>query len=63
MNSKLYYKKTGNLVKVGDKVSGGRVDKYYAIIEAIEDTCVVLCYNGDVKSFRVGFDVIGAEWR
>jgi len=63
MNKILVYTATGKKVNVGDKVSGGRLDKYYAIIEAIEYNCVALRYCGDVKSFRVSFDVIDAELR
>lgn len=63
MNEILTYIATGKAVKVGDKVSGNRLDKYYAIVEAIAHNHVVLCYNGEVRSIKVGFDVIGAVWR
>lgn len=59
----LVYKETGIPVKVGDKVSGKRLEKFYAHIEALHPDSVELLYNGDVKNFKVGFDVIDAEWR
>lgn len=59
----LTYIESGLPVKVGDKVPGKRLSKYYAHVEAIHSDHVVLLYNGDVKSYRVGFDVIDAELR
>lgn len=57
----LIYTETGKPVQVGDKVPGKRVDKYYAIVESIAADHVVLRYNGEVRSIKVGFDVIDAE--
>jgi ribosome maturation factor RimP len=59
----LTYIETGKPVRVGDKVPGKRLEKFYAHIEAINPDNVVLCYNGEVRSIRVGFDVIDAELR
>ncbi len=56
----LKYKETGGIVKVGDKVPGKRLEKFYAHILAIHENCVELLYNGDVKNHKVSFDVIDA---
>lgn len=58
---KLIYKSTGQPVKVGDKVPGKRMEKYYAHVIAIHPNSVELLYNGDVRNYRLGFDVIDAE--
>lgn len=58
--SNLIYSESRLPVKVGDKVSGKRLEKYYAHIVNIHPDSVELCYNGDVKDIRVGFDVIDA---
>ncbi len=61
MNKKtLVYKNTESPVKIGDKVPGKRLSKYYAHVVNIHPDHVELLYNGDVKNFRVGFDVIDA---
>lgn len=57
----LVYTETGLPVKVGDKVPGKRLEKYYAHIQAIHADCVELLYNGDVKNHRVPFSVIDAH--
>lgn len=59
----LIYEQTNLPVKVGDKVSGGRLEKYYAHIQAIHADSVELLYNGDVRNYRVDFKVIGAILR
>lgn len=46
--------KKGRPLAIGDKVPGGRLEKYYAVVERIEEGCVIICYNGEVKSVRVG---------
>ena len=61
MNEILTYIASGKAVKVGDKVPGKRLEKFYAIVEAISYNHVVLCYNGEVRSIKVGFDVIDAR--
>lgn len=57
----LVYIDTKQPVKVGDKVPGKRMVKYYAHVVKIHSDSVELLYNGDVKNIRVGFDVIDAE--
>lgn len=57
----LIYIKTGKTVKIGDKVSGKRLEKYYAHVVKILDDSVELLYNGDVKNIRVPFHVIDAH--
>ncbi len=57
----LVYKATKLPVKVGDKVPGKRMGKYYAHVLLIHSDCVELLYNGDVKSHKVPFHVIDAE--
>ncbi len=59
----LFYKATGLPVKVGDKVPGKRLEKFYAHVRAIHADKVELEYNGDVRNFKVSFDVIDAEQR
>jgi hypothetical protein len=56
----LIYQSTGLPVKVGDKVPGKRLEKFYAHILAIHADCVELLYNGDVKNISVDFGVIDA---
>ena len=60
MNATIRYKTTLLPVKVGDKVSGGRLEKYYAYVQAIHADSVELLYNGDVKNHKVKLEVIGA---
>ena len=55
------YKATGLPVKVGDKVPGKRLEKFYAHVESIQSDSVTLLYNGDVKSHTVSLDVIDAQ--
>lgn len=57
----LTYKESGLPVKVGDKVPGKRLGKFYAHIQAIHADSVELLYNGDVKNYKVSFDVIDAQ--
>lgn len=57
----LIYKETRKPVKVGDKVPGKRLGKFYAHVLAIHADFVELLYNGDVRNFKVNFDVIDAE--
>lgn len=40
-------------IKINSKIQGGRVDKYYAIVEKIEIDGITVCYNGDVKSIKI----------
>lgn len=40
-------------MKVGDKISGGRLSHYYAIIEQINSDHIVICYNGETRSVRI----------
>jgi hypothetical protein len=61
MNKTLVYITTRQPVKVGDKVSGKRLEKYYAHVVKIHDDSVELLYNGDCKNFRLPFHVIDAE--
>lgn len=56
----LKYKASGQEVKVGDKVPGKRLGKYYAHVIAIHPNSVELLYNGDVKNTRVSFNAIDA---
>jgi hypothetical protein len=56
----LIYKQTGLTVKVGDKIPGKRLGKFYAHVLAIHESFVELLYNGDVKNIKVNFDVIDA---
>lgn len=56
----LVYEATGQPVKVGDKVPGKRLGKLYAHVEAMTETSVTLCYNGDVKSHVLPLHVIDA---
>lgn len=37
-------------IKIGDRVSGGRIEKYYATVESIEGFTVGILYNGTVKT-------------
>lgn len=57
----IVYKANRIPVKVGDKVPGKRLEKYYAHIVRIGQNTVDLCYNGDVKDITVPLDVIDAE--
>lgn len=61
---KLISKSSGVTLKVGDRVSGHRIDKYHATIEKIlpEIERVDICYNGDVKTCRVAASVCDAEF-
>lgn len=61
----LVYTATGVPVKVGDKVSGHRLDKYYAHVLQIDgpNDPIVIQYNGDCRSFRVDVRAADAEWR
>lgn len=61
MNKTLVYTKSRLPVCIGDKVSGKRIEKYYAHVVKIHSDSVELIYNGDVRNIRVGFDVIDAE--
>lgn len=45
--------KAGQPLSVGDKVPGGRMEKYYATVEEIHDTHVRICYNGEVRSVTI----------
>ena len=56
----LVYKASGLPVKVGDKVPGKRLEKFYAHILAIHAASVELLYNGDTRNFTVDFGVIDA---
>jgi len=56
----LIYVKSRQPVKVGDKVPGKRLSKFYAHVQTIHADSVELLYNGDVHNFRVGFNVIDA---
>ena len=56
----LVYKATNVPVKVGDKVPGKRLSKLYAHVQAIHADCVELLYNGEVRNYKVSFDVIDA---
>lgn len=56
----LTYKETGLPVKVGDKVPGKRLNKFYAHVLAIHENSIELLYNGDVKNHKVPFHVIDA---
>ena len=40
-------------IKIGSKISGGRVEKYYATVEKVESDGITVCYNGDVKSVKL----------
>ena len=40
-------------LKIGDKVRGGRLEKYYAIVEAITPEYVTVRYNGEVKTVKI----------
>lgn len=57
----LVYTSTKQSVKVGDKVSGKRLEKYYAHVVKIHSDSVELLYNGDCRNFRLPFSVIDAE--
>jgi hypothetical protein len=57
----LIYKLTKNPVRIGDKVPGKRLSKFYAHVLAIHSDCVELLYNGDVRNYKVSPDVIDAE--
>ena len=57
---KLRYKDTGRPVKVGDKVPGKRMGKFYAHVMAVRPDHVELLYNGDVNEVRAPFDAIDA---
>lgn len=59
--------RAGQPVRVGDRIPGGRVDKYCAHIEKIDSEAVSICYNGEVRTVRILTPqvprVIGAEWK
>ena len=59
--STLVYRKTGLPVKVGDQALARRLGKFYAHVMAIHSDSVELHYNGDVRDYRLGFDVIDAH--
>lgn len=40
-------------LRVGDKISGGRLDKYYAVVEYIAEDYIAICYNGDVRTVYI----------
>ena len=40
-------------LKIGSRISGGRVEKYYATVEKIEADGVTVCYNGEVRSIKL----------
>jgi hypothetical protein len=44
-------------IKIGSKIQGGRVNKYYATVEKIESDGITVCYNGDVKSVKLSPDL------
>jgi hypothetical protein len=48
--------KAGCEVRVGDKIPGGRADKFYATVEKIGADSLVVFYNGEVKSYTFGFE-------
>lgn len=60
MKTTLVYTANGQPVKIGDKVPGKRLGKFYAHVEAIHEDSVTICCNGDVRSHRVSLDVIDA---
>jgi len=62
MMNKLIYSESRLPVKVGDKVSGKRLEKYYAHVVKIHLDSVELLYNGDVKNIRVEVGVIDATF-
>jgi hypothetical protein len=41
-----------NKLKIGDKISGGRISHYWATVEKIESDGITICYNGTVKSIK-----------
>ena len=43
-------------VKVGDKISGGRLDKYYAIVEEITIDYISIRYNGECRTVKVNHE-------
>lgn len=45
--------KKGQPVQVGDKVPGGRLEKYYAVVERVDEDSVTIRYNGEMRSVRV----------
>jgi hypothetical protein len=42
-----------NTVEVGDKISGGRLDKYYAIVEEITPEYIGIRYNGECRTVKI----------
>lgn len=40
-------------IKIGDKISGGRLDKYYAIVEEITPDYIGIRYNGECRTVKV----------
>mgnify|MGYP001575311112 CR=1 FL=1 len=41
------------IIKIGDKIKGGRLEKYYAIVEGFKGDNIIIRYNGDIKTFEV----------
>ena len=50
---KLINKIDNQEVKVGGKISGGRLDKYYAIVEKIYLNYILVHYNGECRSVEL----------
>jgi hypothetical protein len=43
--------------KIGDKISGGRLDKYYAIVTEITPEYVGITYQGECKTVKVSYEI------
>lgn len=43
-------------VKLGDKISGGRLDKYYAIVVEITEEYIGIVYNGECRIVKVSHE-------
>jgi hypothetical protein len=40
-------------MQIGDKIPGGRLSHYYAVIEAIHSDHILIRYNGECRSVRI----------
>lgn len=40
-------------IYIGAKISGGRLEKYYAIVVEITDEYVGICYNGECRTVKI----------
>jgi hypothetical protein len=43
-------------IEVGDKISGGRIDKYYAIVEVITPEYIGIRYNGECRTVKISHE-------